>query len=559
MAINLTTPMIEEKEGNMFVFNIKHGVFWPPFLLLLAAVIFSFVDFNQYMHIVSQINDWILSKFAWLFSLSSFCLLLSLIGAYFSPLGKIRIGGADAKPLLTKWRWLSITLCTTVATGILFWGTAEPMFHLYQPPESLGIAPQSAEAIQFTMATMFMHWSFTPYAIYCLPALVFSLAYYNLQMPFSIGSALSPFFGRWVQGKTGQVIDAMALFALVAGMASSLGAGILVLSGGVESIFGIPSSKTVMVIIGIAIVATFIASAVSGLQKGIARLSNINAQVFILCCVFVFIFGPTRYILSIGFDGILDYFSNFFARSFNTYIGPEDNWPKLWTIFYWANWYAWAPITALFLGRIARGYTVRQFITVNLLLPASFAIVWMATFSGTAMRLDHLTQGSLYQAMQDKGPEAVIFTFFDNLPLAAITTTIFIGITFISYVTAADSNTDAMSNICAADPIKAASNHNSNLNDSNQYNSNNHAENISGEDSTAKSRMLLKLVWGISIGVIAWIMVSFASIDGIKMMSNLGGLPAMIIIIGTNMALFKLVYSVYKGHSLEPVNKQINR
>lgn len=549
MTINQARPMIEKNRKQRFTFNVKHGVFWPPFLLLLAAVIFSFVNLNQYMHIASQINDWILSKFAWLFSLSSFCLLLSLIGAYFSPLGKIRIGGADAKPLLTKWQWFSITLCTTVATGILFWGTAEPMYHLYQPPESLGIVPQSTEAIKFTMATMFMHWSFTPYAIYCLPALVFALVYYNLQLPFSIGSTLSPIFGRWVQGKKGQVIDAIALFALVAGMASSLGTGILVLSGGVESVFGLPNNKAVMAIIAIAIVATFIASAVSGLQKGIARLSNINAKVFILCCVFVFIFGPTRYILSISFDGIVDYLSNFFARSFNVYTGPEDNWPKLWTVFYWANWYAWAPITALFLGRISRGYTVRQFIIVNLVLPATSAIVWMATFSGTAMRLDHLTQGSLHQAMQDKGVEAVIFGLFDNLPLAGVTTAVFIGITFISYVTAADSNTDAMSNLCAVDPSKNTSKSEVNPNDENSH----------LEAKAAKSKMLLKFVWGISIGVIAWVMVSYASIDGIKMMSNLGGLPAMLIIIGTNLALIKLIHKVSKGDTLEPVNKQIKR
>jgi choline-glycine betaine transporter len=549
MAINKATSMLKNSRGKRYAFNVKIGVFWPPFLLLLAAVIFSFVNLSQYMQIASQINDWILSKFAWLFSLSSFLLLLSLIGAYFSPLGKVRIGGADAKPLLTKWQWFSITLCTTVATGILFWGTAEPMYHLYQPPESLSIVPQSLEAIQFTMATMFMHWSFTPYAIYCLPALVFALVYYNLQLPFSIGSALSPIFGRWVQGKRGQVIDAIALFALVAGMASSLGTGILVLSGGVESVFGLPNNKTVMAIITVAIVGTFIASAVSGLQKGIARLSSINAQVFILCCVFVFIFGPTRYILSIGFDGILDYFSNFFVRSFNTYTGPEDNWPKLWTIFYWANWYAWAPITALFLGRIAKGYTVRQFIIVNLVLPATAAIVWMATFAGTAMRIDHLSQGSLHQLMQERGVEAVIFGLFDNLPLAGITTAIFIGITFISYVTAADSNTDAMSNICAAIP----SENNSDAKADIKSNSNNI------EDSSAKSKMLLKFVWGISIGTIAWVMVSYASIDGIKMMSNLGGLPAMLIIIGTNMALVKLIYHAYKGYTLEPVNKLIKR
>jgi choline-glycine betaine transporter len=203
----------------------------------------------------------------------------------------------------------------------------------------------------------------------------------------------------------------------------------------------------------------------------------------------------------------------------------------------------------LFLGRIAKGYTVRQFIIVNLVLPATAAIVWMATFAGTAMRIDHLSQGSLHQLMQERGVEAVIFGLFDNLPLAGITTAIFIGITFISYVTAADSNTDAMSNICAAIP----SENNSEAKADIKSNSNNI------EDSSAKSKMLLKFVWGISIGTIAWVMVSYASIDGIKMMSNLGGLPAMLIIIGTNMALVKLIYHAYKGYTLEPVNKLIKR
>ncbi len=522
--------------------DIKHSVFWPPFLLLLAAMVFSFIDLAHFLRVVTNINDWILDTFAWLFSFSTLCLLLSLIATFFSPLGKIRIGGSRATPLLSKWQWFSITLCTTLATGILFWSAAEPMFHFYEPPVSLNIEAQSEAAAVFTMATMFMHWTFTPYAIYCLPALVFALCFYNLQMPFSLGSSLRPFLGKLITPATGKVIDAIALFALVAGMASSLGTGVLMLSGGLESVLGLPNNKTVIAILCAAIVITFVASAVSGLQKGIAKLSNLNAKIFIVACIFVLLFGPTSYVFSLGIEGLIDYGTNFFARSLNTYTGPNDDWPKLWIVFYWANWYAWAPVVALFLGRIARGYTVRQFIVVNLVLPALFAMIWMSTFSGSTLFFDQELNGGIRQAMDTSGAEGAIYSLFDNLPISAIVATIFICITFISYVTAADSNTDTMSNLCSTDsdePETAASVE---------------CATDTTEDASANSGslLMLKFVWGISIGVIAWVMVSFASIDGIKMMSNLGGLPAMFIIICVNASLFVLIYRVARGNMLEP-------
>jgi choline-glycine betaine transporter len=544
MVPNTAEQLSTNKYSSWFNIGIKHSVFWPPFLLLLGAMIFSFVDLEHYLNIMTDINDWILTTFSWLFSISTLCLVITLVITFFSPLGKIKIGGSHAKPLLTKWQWFAITLCTTVATGILFWGAAEPMYHFYEPPVSLDIAPQSEAAARFTMGTMFMHWSFTPYAIYCVPALAFALCYYNLQMPFSLGSSLKPFLGKLITKKSASVIDAVALFALVAGMASSLGSGILVLGGGLESVLGIPNSKTVMALVCVAIVVTFVASAVSGLQKGIARLSNLNAQVFIVCCIFVLVFGPTQYIFSIGIDGMRDYVTSFFSRSLNMYTGPEDIWPKLWTIFYWANWYAWAPVVALFLGRIGRGYTVREFIVVNLILPSIFAFVWMSTFSGSALYFDSASLGGIKSAMDEKGVEGAIYTLFEQLPISYITAAIFVFITFISYVTAADSNTDTMSNLCAADDTACVNGPEDECT----------TQPDDREPTTTKAAplMLLKFIWGISIGVIAWVMVSFASIDGIKMMSNLGGLPAMFIIICVNGSLLVLLYRVSRGDKLEP-------
>ncbi|TQV71150.1 BCCT family transporter [Exilibacterium tricleocarpae] len=515
------TTRLPERSGipaNEAAPRIRAVVFWPPFALLGVAVVSSFFNLEGFLTTTSRINDWILTHFSWLFSLSALLLLLTLVWVYFSPIASVRLGGEQAQPLLSRWRWFAITLCTTIATGILFWGTAEPMFHLHAPPQSLELASGSPEAARFALSTLFLHWSFTPYAIYTVPALTFALVYYNLNKPFSLGSALSPVLGSWTQGRGGQVVDAIALYALVAGMSASLGAGVLTLSGGLDNLFGIGSGPSTRALVTTLIVATFIISAVSGLHRGISRLSNINIRLFFGYCLFVFLFGPTLFILEVGVESFGEYLSEFFSRSLYTGAAAADPWPKSWTIFYWANWFAWAPITAMFLGKIARGYTVREFIQVNMVLPALFACVWMSVFGGTALQMDISENGALYQVLQTKGGEAVIYAIFDRLPLAGITVAVFVFITFLSYVTAADSNTEAMSQLCTR-----SSPNEPELNESRSV------------------RLRLKFAWGVAIGIVAWVMVSFANIDGIRMMSNLGGLPAMFIILIINFALIKLV------------------
>lgn len=451
-------------------------------------------------------------------------MLLSCIAVYFSPLGKLRIGGEGAKPFLTKWRWFAITLCTTIATGILFWACAEPLYHLHFPPQSLGITPMSHEAARFSLSTMYLHWTFTPYAIYTVPALMFAISYYNLKKPFSLGSSLSPILGKFVLGRPGQVIDTICLYSLVAGMAASLGAGIMTLSGGIEYFFGIPSSPFVWAFVAILIVVTFVASAVSGLMKGIRILSDINIKVFFVIAIFCLVFGPTLYLLRFGLESFGQYIIDFPTRSLTLGMSAEDPWPKSWTVFYWANWLAWAPVTALFLGRISYGYTVREFIRVNLVLPAVFCCIWMTIFSGSVIHFDMAGSGELYGVLMDGGPEAVVYNLFGRFPLSGVLIVVLVLVTFLSYVTAADSNTEALGGICSTG--------------------------IS-PDSPSPS-IFIKILWGGTIGVVAWVMITFAGIGGIKMISNLGGLPALFVVLIINLALIKTAYIyVSTGGDLE--------
>lgn len=504
---------------------LKPIVFWPPFILLLAAVLLSFFNKDIFTQTMNTTNQWILLNFDWLFAWGGFLFLVTSLIAYFSPLGNVRIGGENAKPILNRWRWFSITLCTTIAIGILFWASAEPLFHIHSPPEALGIAPNSPEAQTFAMSTLYMHWSFIPYAIYTVPAIMFALVYYNQKKSYSLSSSLTPIFGKIEGSKLAQIIDAICLFSLVAGMAAALGAGALSMVGGTDYLFGFAkSSLSLGIVIGLVVIA-FLMSASSGLMQGIRILSSWNIRIFFTFAAIILILGPTLDILKLGFFSFGEFIGNFFERSIITGDLVGTDWSNSWTIFYWANWLAWAPITALFLGRIAYGYRVKDFIVMNLFLPALFGCAWMTIFGGTSILLDTQQNGFLYNALNEQGAGYVMYNIFNQYPLSFLLAIFFLLTAFISFVTASDSNTEAMAG-------------------------------ISSTGITPKSPEppnSIKIIWGLIIGLVSWVMVSYAGIDGVKMLSNFGGFPALILILLINVALLKTIFQ-----HIKPVKKSLN-
>ncbi|MGB9840414.1 BCCT family transporter [Thermovenabulum sp.] len=491
--------------------KVKPIVFWPPVVLLIGVVILNFIRYETFTSVVTSANDWIIQNFGWLFSLSAVVILGICIWIYFSPFGDVKIGGADAKPFFNTFEWFMITLCTTIAAGILFWAAAEPIYHITSPPASLGIEPNSHQAAVFAMSTVYLHWTIVPYALYTLPSLMFAFAFYNMRKPFSLSSMLYPLFGEKAIGKWGEIVDAICLYTLVAGMAASLGTGVLTLAGGLNYVFGVKSNKFIWAILIIAIVMAFVISASTGLMRGIRILSIINTRVFFVIMIFSFVFGPTRYILELGTESLGNFLTLFFQKSLFTGAASGDQWPKWWTIFYWANWLAWAPISAMFLGRIAYGRTIKEFIMVNLFAPAMFCGVWMTIYSGTSIYMQ-MNGFGLSNILTQKGPEGIIYAIFSNMPLSKIIIPFYLFIVFISYVTAADSNTTAMAAMSSTG--------------------------ISPENQEAG--VTLKVFWGVIIGLVAWIMISFAGVDGIKMISNLGGFPALFLEILIAIGIIKV-------------------
>lgn len=493
-------------------------MFWPPFLLLLFAVLSSFFYPEAFLKQITGINDWILNQFSLVFSLVAFLMFLVCLIVSFTPLGNIRIGGEDAKPILSRWKWFSIILCTTVAIGILFWGTAEPLFHITEPPESLGILSFSKEAEKFSMSILFLHWSFTPYAIYCVPALMFALCFYNAGKEFSLVSPMYPIIKGKATIHIRPWVDSICLFALVAGMAASLGAGILSLSGGIRYLFPLGDTFWLTGLITFFVILTFTVSAATGLLRGIRFFSDINLKVFLGLLIFLLFAGSAPAIFKAFIQGTTGYLSYFLPISLN--IGPlgNDPWIKLWSVFYWANWMAWAPVTALFLGRIAYGRTVKEFLLFNWVLPSCFGIFWMSVFGGMTIQLaseNNLLFGGL---LENLGPESVIYTVLELLPLAVLSIPVFIIAVFVSYVTAADSNTEAMAALSSRGI----------------------------EPDSPEASVKVKVIWGITIGLVAWIMISAADIQGIRMLSNLGGLPAMFLLFIISLALIRVAINPNK-------------
>lgn len=308
--------------------TLRPFVLLVPMLAFIVAAAASLIDLDGFFAVASAMNSWILDTFSETISIAVFCFVLTCVAVVLSPLGRVRIGGHEAKPLLSWWNWFSITLCTTIATGILFWAMAEPMFHLYTPG-GRALEPGTDAAQSFTLVSLFMHWAISPYAIYTVAGLSFALSYHNLKRPYSVSGPLSVLAGRALPSAVSSGLDTAILLALVLGMAASLGAGMLMLAGGLSSMTGWPNGPLLLALFAILIAATVLISSLTGLLKGIRILSDINTKFFFAFVAFIFITGPTWEIINGGLSALYTYAVEFVPRSL--FIGEaavDKGWAK---------------------------------------------------------------------------------------------------------------------------------------------------------------------------------------------------------------------------------------
>ncbi|MGL6115550.1 MAG: BCCT family transporter [Cetobacterium sp.] len=498
--------------------RMRHGVFWGPFLLMVLVLGMSLYDSEKTMYFASKSNRWLLDNLSIFFSICACLMVITVIYILLSPIKNIKIGGEDAKPIMGYFSWGAVTLCTTIAAGLMFWGVAEPLIHYKGIPSFLNIHSGSEEAAIFSISTMYLHWTIIPYSIYSVPSLLFALSYYNLKNELSLSSLLKPILGKRCSKRFSNIIDSLCLYTLSTGMIAALGTGILAISGGIPYMFTLPdyiNGDILRIIVGLSIAIVFTISAISGVTKGIKILSNINILLFLLIMIYLVIFGFSKDIFNYTLGGVGYYISNFFKNLIPQKEIFTNSWYQSWTVYYWGNWLAWAPVTAIFLGKIARGRTIREFMIVNFIFPCIFSGILVSILGGTSIGLESMT-GKIYDLMSQTGIEVVAFEIFKELKFGYLIMPLYMIMIFISFVTAADSNISVMGAMSCKD--------------------------LSIEDS--ESPWYFKLLWGGVIGIITVIMINTSGIEGLKMISNLGAIPALILEFGVFFSIIKVINSL---------------
>lgn len=502
----------------IFMKELNYKVFLPPFAIILFFVTLSIVDKETFLSLTTSIYDGILSNFGWLLILTACFLLILSIVIYFSPLGRVVIGGRSAVPILSKWHLFTISLCTTIGSGLMFWAFAEPIQHMLHPPESMGLTPLSFQSALYAMTATMKHWTFLSYGLYTIGGLMFGFCYYNMGRSFSLGTMISPLVKNGERKWINRFIDIVCLFCIGSGIAAGLGVSSLNLNGAVEQIFNVKVTPLLWGTIIFVTITVAVISATTGLQRGIKKLSNFNVNIYFLLIAAVFILGPTVFILSFGVESTGEFFQTFLGRISFTGAASGDTWPQQWTLYTLGGWMAWTPITAVFLGKISYGHRIKDFILINLIMTSVFSALWLIVLSGTTVYMQlNLPASQLVEAL-NAGYQNVAYQVFRNLPFSDILIVLYALAVFISFVTAIDSNTTIM----AAISTKGISHDNS------------------------ESPGSVKLLWGIIIGALSFTMVFLTGgVTGCKMLANIGGFPIMFLLILIGIGAIKIMQKPY--------------
>jgi len=441
----------------------------PVFLISgLAIVAFVFLTLAFQESVGPMFNDlrgWLTSSLDWFFLSAANVFVVLCLFLIVSPLGRVRLGGADATPDYSYAGWFAMLFAAGMGIGLMFYGVSEPISHftssmggiavgedgLRTDWAPLGAAAGDADAaFDLGMAATIFHWGLHPWAIYATVALALALFSFNKGLPLTIRSVFYPIFGERVWGWTGHCIDILAVFATLFGLATSLGFGAEQANAGLDYLFGISVSDTSKVFLIIGITGVALISVLAGLDAGVKRLSEINMILAALLLLFVVLVGPTMEIITGFFSSLLSYAQ--YLPALSNPVGREDaNFSQGWTSFYWAWWISWSPFVGMFIARVSRGRTVREFITCVLIIPSLVCVLWMTAFGGTAVHM--VTEG--VTAIAEAGLPIKLFTMLDQLPLQAITSFIGIVLVIVFFVTSSDSGSLVIDTITAGGKVDA--------------------------------------------------------------------------------------------------------
>lgn len=435
MAIRGEEQEPGKRTGIKKYFDIHKPVFWPSVFLITAMIITTLLLGDQAEEIFSTIQSAITDNAGWLFVIAVNVFIVFSLFIAFSRFGDIRLGGKDAEPDFSTMAWFAMLFSAGMGIGIMFWSVAEPVFHYLSPPMAEG---ETVEAAQQAMNLTYLHWGFHAWAIYAVVGLSLGYFAFNRGLPLSFRSVFYPLIGDRIKGWMGDVIDVLAVLATLFGLATSLGLGVLQVSAGLNHVFGLPDNIFLQVGIIVAITGVATVSVVLGIDKGVRVLSELNVRIAALFLLFMILVGPTIFIMDSFIQNFGGYFSSVATFSFWTESYAGTNWQGSWTIFYWAWWISWSPYVGMFIARISKGRSVKEFILGVLIVPSIVTFLWMSAFGSSAINLEMNGIGNLGDAVNNNVATA-LFVFLEQFPLGMITSVIAIVLILSFFVTSSDS------------------------------------------------------------------------------------------------------------------------
>lgn len=496
-----------------FKTTLDKGVTIPSLIFILGVCLFSVLFPQQVNSILNVIKNFIFINLNWVYVWCVTIFVIFLVFLMFSKYGNIKLGSNDSKPEHSFFSWISMLFAAGMGIGLMYFSVAEPMQHYSSDVFNGNHFINRAKNAQLYT---FFHWGIHAWAIYGLVGLTLAYFAYRYRLPLSLRSGLYPLLKDKINGKWGNTIDIFALCSTFFGITTTLGFGVVQINSGLEKLNLFPETGFLyQVVIVVLLVTISVFSATSGVNKGIKILSNVNILAVIILLLFVLVLGPTVYLIGSFTNGLGNYINNFFDLTFNTHVYEKETLPWFynWTILYWAWWISWSPFVGLFIARISKGRTIREFISAVLIIPTLFNFIWMTVFGNSAIWMDiNVANGALSSLVSD--PDSLMFEFLEYLPLSSILSYLVIAIIIIFFVTSADSGILVMNSI-----------------------SSQNAKN------TPKWQMIF---WGVLLAVLSLMLLNAGGLQALQTMTLITALPFAVIMVLFAISLMKALMIDYK-------------
>lgn len=501
-------------------------VFSISLVIAVAFVLWGSIDKDSLKVVADAANSFLGTNFGWFYLISASIFVIFSIYLIFSKFGSIRLGKDDEKPEYSTFSWFAMLFSAGMGVGLVFWGLAEPVSHYGNPPFG---DPQTPEAAKSAMQFTFFHWGLHPWAIYSIIALALAYFKFRKDAPGIVSATFYPLLGEKVKGPIGTTIDVIAVFATIFGVATSLGLGAQQISGGISYLSeAIPNQFSTQLIIIVIVTVLFMLSAATGIKRGIKWLSNTNMTLAVVLLVFLLFVGPTTFLLDTFTSTLGAYIQKLPSMSLrmSPYNTNNAQWIQDWTVFYWSWWIAWSPFVGMFIARVSRGRTVREFIVGVLAVPTIFSAFWFAVFGGSGVFLEQFRGADIFTTIQNQGTEIALFEGFSYLPLSVILSLLAILLVSTFFITSADSATFVLGMLTTGGSLNPANN--------------------------------VKLLWGVIQSAIAAVLLWTGGLQALQTASLVSAFPFTIILLCMMVSLYKAFqhdYSVQEQGS--PVRKPI--